>query len=126
MRKLISYLLIFFGCFVYYCLAHGRMESPPARNTAWRHGFNTPVNYNDVELNCGGVGQQHYAFGFYFFLFFSISSVLYFYFIFEVAFVECVVTRFYNYQDHMKLVANMQLDVLLGFTKVTVLLIFIF
>ena len=39
--------------------AHGRMEDPPARNCAWRFGFNVPANYNDNELNCGGSGQQH-------------------------------------------------------------------
>ena len=38
---------------------HGRMEDPPARNCAWRFGFNVPANYNDNELNCGGSGQQH-------------------------------------------------------------------
>ena len=47
-------------CWFAKCSAHGRMENPPARNAAWRHGFNTPVNYNDVELNCGGIGIQHY------------------------------------------------------------------
>lgn len=36
---------------------HGRMENPPARNAAWRHGFNTPANYDDVGLNCGGGAQ---------------------------------------------------------------------
>lgn len=39
--------------------SHGRMNEPAARNTAWRYGFNTPPNYNDNELNCGGAGQQH-------------------------------------------------------------------
>ena len=38
---------------------HGRMNAPAARNTAWRYGFNTPPNYNDNELNCGGAGVQH-------------------------------------------------------------------
>ncbi|CAL8120249.1 unnamed protein product [Orchesella dallaii] len=34
---------------------HGRMMNPPARNTMWRFGFPSPVNYNDNELFCGGV-----------------------------------------------------------------------
>jgi predicted carbohydrate-binding protein with CBM5 and CBM33 domain len=38
--------------------AHGRLEEPAARNCAWRFGYKTPENYNDNELNCGGVGQQ--------------------------------------------------------------------
>jgi hypothetical protein len=38
--------------------SHGRLEEPAARNCAWRFGYKTPANYNDNELNCGGVGQQ--------------------------------------------------------------------
>ncbi|CAF2156124.1 unnamed protein product [Rotaria magnacalcarata] len=37
---------------------HGRMEDPPARNAAWRFGFNVPTNYDDVGLNCGGLSIQ--------------------------------------------------------------------
>lgn len=57
---------------------HGRMEEPPARNAAWRYGkylfeqlifkyiyifllwlgFKIPANYDDVGLNCGGLGVQ--------------------------------------------------------------------
>jgi len=35
-------------------LSHGRLTEPPARGTAWRYGFNTPKDYNDNELFCGG------------------------------------------------------------------------
>ncbi|XP_042869960.1 uncharacterized protein LOC122251840 [Penaeus japonicus] len=38
---------------------HGRMHYPAGRSTAWRHGFGTPINYNDDELNCGGLGTQY-------------------------------------------------------------------
>ncbi|KAK3104862.1 hypothetical protein FSP39_011917 [Pinctada imbricata] len=31
---------------------------PPGRSTMWRRGFNTPVNPNDNELNCGGYENQ--------------------------------------------------------------------
>ncbi|UJR22494.1 hypothetical protein I4U23_025547 [Adineta vaga] len=34
------------------------MEDPPARNAAWRYGFNVPENYDDVGLNCGGLSIQ--------------------------------------------------------------------
>jgi hypothetical protein len=49
------------------------MEDPPARNAAWRYGkyflilifknfislgFDVPANYDDVGLNCGGLGVQ--------------------------------------------------------------------
>ncbi|XP_012938498.1 uncharacterized protein LOC106011887 [Aplysia californica] len=33
---------------------HGRLIDPPARSTMWRYGFNTPVNYDDNALYCGG------------------------------------------------------------------------
>ncbi|XP_047137073.1 uncharacterized protein LOC100202451 [Hydra vulgaris] len=36
------------------CLGHGYLQNPPARNSMWRFGFQTPVNYNDNELFCGG------------------------------------------------------------------------
>lgn len=38
--------------------AHGRLIEPPSRATAWRYGFNTPPNYNDHELYCGGFTRQ--------------------------------------------------------------------
>ncbi|XP_073982144.1 uncharacterized protein [Rhodnius prolixus] len=38
--------------------AHGRLMDPPARNSMWRFGFPTPVNYNDNELFCGGYAVQ--------------------------------------------------------------------
>jgi len=37
---------------------HGRLLEPPSRASAWRFGFNTPKNYNDNQLFCGGKGNQ--------------------------------------------------------------------
>ncbi|XP_050719782.1 uncharacterized protein LOC127000290 isoform X2 [Eriocheir sinensis] len=37
---------------------HGRLIEPPGRSTAWRYGFNTPHNYNDHEIYCGGYATQ--------------------------------------------------------------------
>ncbi|CAH1112436.1 unnamed protein product [Psylliodes chrysocephalus] len=37
---------------------HGRLIEPPSRASAWRYGFNTPHNYNDHELFCGGFTRQ--------------------------------------------------------------------
>nr|XP_045600858.1 uncharacterized protein LOC123759683 [Procambarus clarkii]XP_045600859.1 uncharacterized protein LOC123759683 [Procambarus clarkii] len=37
---------------------HGRLIDPPGRSTAWRYGFNTPQNYNDHEIYCGGYATQ--------------------------------------------------------------------
>ena len=48
---LISLLLMFPPDFV---TGHGRLVDPPARSTAWRYGYDTPVNYDDNQLYCGG------------------------------------------------------------------------
>ncbi|GAB1603118.1 uncharacterized protein LOC115215892 [Argonauta hians] len=37
---------------------HGRLWTPPSRSTMWRQGFHTPVNYDDIELYCGGMTHQ--------------------------------------------------------------------
>ncbi|XP_023933176.1 uncharacterized protein LOC106162929, partial [Lingula anatina] len=38
--------------------SHGRLYEPPGRSTAFRRGFNTPANYDDMSLNCGGFDNQ--------------------------------------------------------------------
>ncbi|XP_050544859.1 uncharacterized protein LOC126907537 [Daktulosphaira vitifoliae] len=38
---------------------HGRLIEPPSRSSMWRYGFNTPPNYNDHELYCGGFTKQY-------------------------------------------------------------------
>ncbi|KAI0231830.1 hypothetical protein LSAT2_017807 [Lamellibrachia satsuma] len=38
---------------------HGRLRVPPSRGSMWREGFNTPINYNDNELFCGGAWYQN-------------------------------------------------------------------
>ena len=35
---------------------HGRLFEPASRSTAWRVGFNTPKDFNDMEGYCGGFG----------------------------------------------------------------------
>ena len=37
---------------------HGRLIEPVSRNAAGKLGFNVPINYNQNEQNCGGVGVQ--------------------------------------------------------------------
>ncbi|KAH9495281.1 hypothetical protein Btru_016289 [Bulinus truncatus] len=39
-------------------LGHGRLLDPPSRMSAWRAGFNVPINYDDQGMNCGSVGTQ--------------------------------------------------------------------
>merc|ERR1712168_72139 len=51
-------LLVLGLCLVLEVTGHGRLTKPPARGTAWRYGFNTPPNYNDHELFCGGFPRQ--------------------------------------------------------------------
>lgn len=36
--------------------AHGTMIDPVSRNSLWRLDGSAPVNYNDIELFCGGIG----------------------------------------------------------------------
>lgn len=40
------------------CNGHGRLIEPPSRSSAFRYGFQTPPNYNDHELYCGGFTRQ--------------------------------------------------------------------
>jgi len=55
-------LLLFLGLYVVNFISevrpHGRLIEPPSRSTMWRYGFNTPPNYNDHELYCGGYSRQ--------------------------------------------------------------------
>uniref|UniRef100_A0A1B0AA71 Chitin-binding type-4 domain-containing protein n=1 Tax=Glossina pallidipes TaxID=7398 RepID=A0A1B0AA71_GLOPL len=44
--------------YVPWCWGHGRLIEPPSRSSAWRYGFNTPPDYNDHELYCGGFTRQ--------------------------------------------------------------------
>ena len=39
---------------------HGRLMEPPARNSMWRFGYGTPINYSDNEVFCGGVGSKYF------------------------------------------------------------------
>lgn len=36
--------------------AHGTVVDPVSRNSLWRVDKTAPVNYNDIELFCGGIG----------------------------------------------------------------------
>ncbi|CAG5117041.1 unnamed protein product [Candidula unifasciata] len=40
-------------------LGHGRLWEPPSRSSMWRLGYDSPINYQDMELFCGGVGVQY-------------------------------------------------------------------
>jgi hypothetical protein len=46
--------IFIFWCFISYVNGHGRLWDPPGRSTMFRKGFNTPHNYNDNQLYCGG------------------------------------------------------------------------
>ncbi|KAF0306850.1 hypothetical protein FJT64_021747 [Amphibalanus amphitrite] len=38
---------------------HGRLMNPPCRATMWRVGYDTPPDYNDNQLFCGGKSHQY-------------------------------------------------------------------
>lgn len=39
-------------------VSHGKLLEPPSRTSAWRSNAGFPINYNDNEMNCGGVNVQ--------------------------------------------------------------------
>ncbi|XP_046559870.1 uncharacterized protein LOC124268892 [Haliotis rubra] len=47
-----------FALFLAGITGHGRLMDPPQRSSMWRDGFNTPTNYDDNQLNCGGSYHQ--------------------------------------------------------------------
>ena len=34
--------------------AHGRLRTPPSRVSMWRDDYDTPIDHDDNEYNCGG------------------------------------------------------------------------
>lgn len=40
------------------CHGHGFLKEPPNRSSMWRYGFDTPINYDDNKLYCGGFDVQ--------------------------------------------------------------------
>lgn len=42
---------------------HGYIVDPPARTSAWRFGYNTPVNHDDNQMWCGGLRAKMAADG---------------------------------------------------------------
>ncbi|XP_033764082.1 uncharacterized protein LOC117345184 [Pecten maximus] len=52
--SLIGISLYILSCLCVTIFGHARLWEPPARSTMWRRGFQSPVNTNDNELNCGG------------------------------------------------------------------------
>lgn len=58
MLSIAIFSLIFLILDVRNVTGHGRLIEPPSRASAWRFGFQTPHNYNDHELYCGGFSRQ--------------------------------------------------------------------
>ena len=42
---------------------HGLLLSPPQRGSLWRFGYDTPPNYDDNGLFCGGLEVNTSLFG---------------------------------------------------------------
>ncbi|GFY55021.1 chitin-binding type-4 domain-containing protein [Trichonephila inaurata madagascariensis] len=45
-------------CCVQCIWGHARLMEPPSRSSMWRHGYDTPKNYDDDGLYCGGMHTQ--------------------------------------------------------------------
>ncbi|XP_069134843.1 uncharacterized protein [Argopecten irradians] len=56
LREILLY--ITFALFIAEVKGHGRLLEPPSRASMWRRGFNSPKNYNDNQLFCGGFYHQ--------------------------------------------------------------------
>ena len=58
----VAFILLVFHIFKCFTAVngHGRLIDPPSRNAMWRFGYDTPPNYDDNGLNCGGFGHQWY------------------------------------------------------------------
>lgn len=56
---LVAVLLVALVAFV---SGHGYTEEPPSRSSMWRFGFQTPVNYDDSQLWCGGYQVRYLSF----------------------------------------------------------------
>ena len=54
---------------------HAKMIEPPMRSSMWRFGFDTPINYNDNELFCGGIEVSFFLSFFLCFFFFQPFSL---------------------------------------------------
>lgn len=46
------------ACALSYVSGHGRVVEPPNRASIWRYGYDSPANYDDDGLNCGGFYTQ--------------------------------------------------------------------
>ncbi|KAK7108850.1 hypothetical protein V1264_016512 [Littorina saxatilis] len=55
----ITALFVLLSCVLQSANGHGRLLEPPGRSSMWRVGFNTPKNYNDNALYCGGFANQY-------------------------------------------------------------------
>ncbi|XP_034248531.1 uncharacterized protein LOC117649680 [Thrips palmi] len=58
MVPLLVLVLLALGSVVRPAAGHGRLIDPPSRASAWRFGFKSPPDYNDMQGWCGGRGHQ--------------------------------------------------------------------
>ncbi|XP_043210295.1 uncharacterized protein LOC122375152 [Amphibalanus amphitrite] len=57
--KSIAVLLLVSAYMAVQVSGHGRLMNPPCRATMWRVGYDTPPDYNDNQLFCGGKSHQY-------------------------------------------------------------------
>jgi hypothetical protein len=56
-------LTIIFSYLAGTALGHGYLADPPGRASAWRYGFDTPVDLEDDHCDCGGIDYQYNEMG---------------------------------------------------------------
>lgn len=56
---MLTFSLLISTVFLSPVFGHGMLWDPPNRSSLWRHGFDSPVNYNDNQNFCGGFQIQH-------------------------------------------------------------------
>jgi len=53
-NSMVVVLVVLVAAAVQQVSSHGYASDPPSRSSMWRYGFNTPINYDDNQLWCGG------------------------------------------------------------------------
>jgi len=63
MNKLILLVALVLACHFDFSSGHGMVMNPVSRGSRWRLDSSAPHNWNDNELWCGGLGNQHQTHG---------------------------------------------------------------
>lgn len=84
-------ILILIALLPYSVRGHGRLMDPPSRSSMWRLGFETPANYNDNELFCGGFGVIYMIYYYYYHYHHLLTTFAYFFYLYAKLFECCCI-----------------------------------